>query len=118
MSDVLNPVDIERSIREIANRIANSVKACSDRYRDFMRADLEYDHAFAVAYMAHEGPAHEKKYAAEIACKPQREVRDAADVLYRHAERLSRALDAELRAMQSVGASVRSMYATAGRGES
>ena len=118
MSDVLNPVQVEQSIREIANRIAGSVKVCSDRYREFMRADLEYDHAFAVAYMAHEGPAHEKKYAAEIATRSERELRDAADVLYRHAERLSRALSDELRAMQSVGASVRGMYSVAGRGES
>lgn len=117
MDEVLNPVEVEARIREISNRIARSVQVCSDRYRDFMRADLEYDHAFAVAYMAHEGPAHEKKYGAEIATKDQREARDIADTAYRHADRLAKALESELRAMQSVGASVRAMYAVAGRGE-
>lgn len=115
---VLTPDQVEQRIGEISNRIANSVKECSDRYRDFMRADLEYDHAYALAYMAHPGPAHEKKYAAEVATRNLRESRDIADVAYRHVERLARALDAELRATQSIGASIRSMYTVAGRGES
>lgn len=117
MNEVLNPVEIEQAIRDIANRIADSVQVCSDRYREFMKADLDYDRAFAHAYMGHAGPAHEKKYAAEIATYDERTSRDIADVAYRHAERLSRALDSELRAYQSVGASIRQMYSVAGRGE-
>ena len=49
---------------------------------------------------------------------PAREERDIADAAYKHADRLSKALDSELRAFQSLGASVRQMYANAGRGES
>lgn len=117
MNDVLNPVEIEQAIREVASRIANSVQVCSDRYREFMKADLDYDRAFAHAYMGHDGPAHEKRYAAELATYDERTARDIADAAYRHAERLSKALDSELRAYQSVGASIRSMYQVAGRGE-
>ena len=117
MDEVLNPVEVEARIREISNRIARSVQVCSDRYRDFMRADLEYDHAFAVAYMAHEGPAHEKKYGAEIATKDQREARDIADTAYRHADRLPQAPEAELRGRQAAKASLRNTYAVSGVGE-
>ena len=115
--DVLNPVDIEQRIRDIANRIANSVAICSDRYGLFLKADLAYDQAYAKAYLFHDGPQTEKRYAAEVATAKEREERDLADVTYRHADRLAKALEAELRAFQSVGASVRAMYNVAGRGE-
>lgn len=112
-----NPVQVESRIREIANRIANSVTVCSNAYREFMRADLDYDRAYAQAYLNHDGPQTEKKYAAELATYDERSARDVADVAYRHADRLARALEAELRAMQSIGASIRMQYGVAGRGE-
>lgn len=116
MNEPLNPVQIEQNIRQVSNRIAEGVKVCSARYKDFLDADREYDLAFARAYMAHEGPAHEKKYTAEIETIDLRRARDDADGLYRHADRKARSLNEELRAWQSVGASVRMMYATAGVG--
>lgn len=113
----LNPVQVESRIREIADGISDLVRECSDRYRDFLTADHAYDLAFARAYMAYQGPAHAKKYAAEIKTEQEREYRDTADVAYRYADRRARALQEELRAYQSVGASVRAMYSVAGRGE-
>lgn len=118
MAEVLNPVDVENSIRGVSNRIGKGVQVCDERYRTFLQADHTLDLAYARAYMAHEGPAHEKKYAAELATEQERAARDVADAAYRYADRQAKALDLELRAMQSVGASVRAMYATAGRGES
>ncbi|MFC9768357.1 hypothetical protein [Rhodococcus jostii] len=112
-----NPVQIEQAIRECANRITKGVTVCANAYSAFLGADHEYDQAFAHAYLAHEGPAHEKKYAAELATPEQRHNRDLADAAYRYADRQARALEAELRAWQSVGASVRQMYAVAGRGD-
>ncbi|MFT4288139.1 hypothetical protein [Nocardioides sp.] len=117
MTDVLNPVDIERHIRGISDRIARGVPIVSKSYADYLRLDGEYDRAFARAYMAHDGPAHEKKYAAELATENERNARDLADVAHRHAKDQADALREELRAYQSVGASVRAMYAVAGRGE-
>ena len=117
MSDVLNPVQIEQSIRDVAARMAQGVKVCSERYGLFLETDHAHDLAYARAYMAHDGPAHEKKYAATLATEVERSARDAADVAYRHADRTARALESELRALQSVGASVRAMYSVAGRGE-
>lgn len=115
--DVLNPVNVEQRIRDISARIANSASVCNDRYVTFLAADRNYDQAFAGAYMAHPGPAHEKKYAAELATAQERELRDVADAAYKYADRLAKALESELRAYQSIGASVRAMYGVAGRGE-
>lgn len=117
MADVLNPVDVEAAIRTVSERISNSVKVCSQRYTAWKQADQAYDKAYAIAYMAHQGPAHEKKYAAELATEDERTARDSADAAYRYADRQSKALQDELRAYQSIGASVRGMYQVAGRGE-
>jgi hypothetical protein len=115
--DILNPVTVEQAIRAISNRIANSVKVCSERYEAFATAEHTYDVAYARAYLKAEGPAFTKKYTAELATETERSTLIVADVAYRHADRLAKALTEELRAMQSVGASVRMMYAVAGRGE-
>lgn len=117
MTDFASPAQVEEAIREVSNRIAKSVQICSDRYAAFLEADRNYDRAYAMAYMQHSGPAHEKRYAAEIATGAERELKDAADVMYKHADRLAKALDLELRAMQSIGASLRAQYQVAGRGE-
>jgi hypothetical protein len=116
-AEVWNPAQIEERIRDVSSRIANGVSVCDKRYRAFLDTDRALDAAFARAYMSHAGPAHEKKYAAELATQTERTARDEADALHRYADRQARALESELRALQSVGASIRAMYATAGRGE-
>lgn len=118
MTEVFNPAQVEEHIRTTSEHIARGVRICDDAYRRFLAADRAYDAAFAAAYMAYDGPAHAKKYAAELATRPERETRDEADATYRYADRRARALQDELRAWQSVGASVRAMYGVAGRGES
>lgn len=117
MSAPWSPVQVETQIRELANRIGDSVPVCRDKYREYLTADRVYEQAFARAYLAHDGPAHEKRYAAELATAFEREARDVADVAYRYADRLAKALESELRAYQSVGASIREAYRVAGTGE-
>lgn len=117
MTAVLNPVDVEAAIRAVSDRIAKGVSVCDQRYRAYLDAERAYDAAFAKAYMGHDGPAHERKYAAELTTQGEREAKDVADASYRYADRQAKALQDELRALQSVGASIRAMYATAGVGE-
>lgn len=117
MTEMANPVTVEAHIRECANRIGEGVKICDERYVKYLTADHAYDVAYAHAYMNHQGPAHEKKFAAELATRQERATRDAADAAYRYADRRSRAFQEELRAWQSVGASVRAMWNVAGTGE-
>lgn len=112
-----NPVAIEQAIRVCSDRIARGVTICDERYRAFLDADHAYDVAYAGAYLDAKGPAHAKKYEAELATMAERKARDVADAAYKYADRKSRALQDELRALQSVGASMRSMFAVAGVGE-
>lgn len=109
-----NPVEVENSIRSVSNQISENVSEVDRCYRAFQKAEHTYDLAFARAYMGHRGPAHEKRYAAELATEQERADRDVKEAAYKYADRRSRALDAELRSWQSVGASVRSMYSVAG----
>lgn len=110
MSDVLNPVDIEAAIQKCAQRIHKGVSVVTNAEAKAREAQHVLDVAVAQAYMAHEGPAHEKKYAAVLATRREREAADAAELAFKHAERQAKALEAELRAWQSVGASIRAMY--------
>lgn len=117
-SDPIGPEQVEKLIRHVADRISRSVRVCSDRYAEFLKADHVYDLAYANAFLAYQGPAHSKRYYADIACEGERDARDVADVAYRYADRTAKALENELRALQSVGASIREQYRVAGRGES
>lgn len=117
MTTELNPVSIENAIRECANRIARSVTVCDERYRAYQAAERDFIGAFAHARTTSTGPQEEKRYKAELATMDERQVRDVAEAAYKYADRLAKALESELRALQSVGASVRQMYGVAGRGE-
>jgi hypothetical protein len=110
VSDVLNPADLEAKIQEISRRIHDGVRVVTNAERDAREKRRVYDHAYAQAYMQHTGPAHEKRYAAEVETTEKRGVAEDAEVVFRHAERTARALENELRATQSIGASVRAMY--------
>jgi hypothetical protein len=117
--DVLNPVDIETRIRQLADGIARGVKVCTDAYERYLLADREHDRARARAFLLADGSMDVRKYKAELAPEvvTTRDALDVADAAYRYADRNAKALESELRAYQSVGASVRQMYAVAGRGE-
>lgn len=117
MNDPLNPVEVEAWIRDLSDRISKSVKVCSDRYKDFLTADRDYDRAVAVAMVDYEGPQWKSKAQAEIDTHELRKAKDTADASYRYADRQAKALVEQLRASQSIGASIRQMYGVAGRGE-
>ena len=117
MTDIHSPVMVEQKILEISNRIAKSAGSCNERYIAFLDADRDYDRAYAKAFLAHQGPQTEKRYAAEDATYTSREARDAADAAYRYADRLSKALQAELMAMQSINRSLVAQFGVAGIGE-
>jgi hypothetical protein len=112
VNDVLNPADLEAKIQEISRHIHRGVQVVTDAEREARERRRLYDLAYARAYMNHEGPAHERKYAAEAATTDARQAAEVAEVAFRHAERTARALENELRATQSIGASVRAMYAS------
>lgn len=113
-----NPVMVEQAIYRAAQRIAKGVMAADKAYRDFLKADHDYDMAFAKAYLRNgHHPAHERKYLATIQCADERDRRDVADAAYRLMANNQRAIQGELDALRSIGTSVRQAYAAAGTGE-
>jgi hypothetical protein len=87
-----------------------------ERHRAKLSADRLYDYAYAVAYIAHEGPQTEKKYAAEKVTQQERIGKDVAEVAYPHALRQMKALEGKLSAFQTIAKSVNQMYGTSGSG--
>ncbi|RAV17541.1 hypothetical protein DQP57_00510 [Mycobacterium colombiense] len=116
MSD-WNPATVEAAIHECSQRIANGVMKADAAYRKFLDSDHAYDLAFARAYLDADGPAHAKKYMAEIATEAERKARNVADAAYKLMDRNMKAIQSELDALRSIGTSVRQAYAVAGRGE-
>jgi hypothetical protein len=110
----LNPVEIEQAIRRLANESAKAVRVVSGALQKYRDAERDYDRAFAVAYMGHQGPAHEKKYAAEIETSAAREQRDIAEVAWRYAERTAASLERQLSAYQTINRTVAQVYSAAG----
>lgn len=115
MSEVLNPVDVEQKIVELSERITKGVLVVTTAERESRKAKRDFDLAYAYAYKEAEGPVHLRKYEADILTMPQRENADTMEITFRHAERQARALEKELLAWQSIGASIRAMYGVAGR---
>lgn len=111
MTEVLNPADIEAKIQEIARRIHEGVKVVTAAEKEAREKRRLYDLAFAQACLDYDGAAYAKKWAAEVATTDARAEAETAELAFRYAERTARALEKELTATQSVGASVRSMYA-------
>lgn len=113
--EVLNPVAIETRIRQVSDDIAAGVKVVTARYDAYLRADHAYDLAVAAIQDGWEGAAWKCEAAVTLGTVAERKARDRAEVVYKYADRRAKALESELRAYQSVGASVREMYRTAGR---
>ena len=110
MTEVLNPVDAERKIQELSDRIAKGVGVVSAAEREARARKRDFDLAYAHAYKKAEGPVHERRYTADILSMPQREEADNAEIAFKHAERTARALEKELVAWQSINSNIRAMY--------
>ena len=114
---VHNPVDIERRIEETTNRIAKGVTIVTASEKEARAKRRAFDLAYAHAYKAAEGPAHERRYTADIVAMPHREEADNAEIAFKHAERTAKALEKELFAWQSINSNIRAMYNAAGVGQ-
>lgn len=114
MNEPINPVAVENSIRSLVEEIARAIPVISNAEAKARAASRANDLAYARAYLAHRGPAHEKRYAAALNTEAERTAFDVADLAYRDAERGQKAREAQLRGWQSLGASVREMYSVGG----
>lgn len=107
---VLNPVDAEKKIAELSDRIAKGVGVVTAAERESRAAKRDFDLAYAYAYKKAEGPAHLRRYEADIDTMGKRETADIAEISFKHAERTAKALEKELLAWQSINSNIRAMY--------
>lgn len=115
--EVWSPVAIEQRLAELDHAITAGVDELATAYEKFATLKNELEKATARAYLAYKGPAHEKKYAAIVATEALRDQLTVADIAYHYAKTRSEALtNGNLKAIQSMSASIRSQYEIAGRG--
>ena len=113
----LNPVEIEAQLRKLTTRISKGIGVYAKAYGAFLDADRAFAAAYARAYLEAEGPVKDREMRAKADTLTEREARDVQELAYKHADKLLKALELELRTLQSIGASVRAAYQVAGRGE-
>lgn len=111
MSDVLNPVDLEKQIIDIKNRCHQGVKLFTEKHGVMLEAETEWEHARSQAFLQHNGPQTEKRHAAEVAAYELRKRLDLARVEYEYVKRKLEVYIAELAALQNLNRGVRAMYA-------
>lgn len=113
---------VEQSIYRAAKRIASGVMKADKAYREFLRADHDFDIAEAKKYLSDElqtKPVHERKYRVILDEDVQaaRDKRDVADATSKLMDKNMKAIQSELEAYRSIGVGVRQAYASAGVGE-
>ena len=113
-TEVLNPVDAERKIQELSDRISKGVGIVTAAERESRAKKRAFDLAYAYSYKSAEGSIKEREYTADIQTMPHREEADNAEIAFKHAERTAKALEKELQAWQSINSNIRAMYGAAG----
>lgn len=113
----LNPVSVEQMLRETIERISRGIGVVSKRHRERDAAKREFDRAYAVEFLDASGSVEERKQKALLATLGERESFELADEVHREADKLLRALDSELSALQTISAMIRDAYRSAGVGE-
>lgn len=106
----LNPVQIERRILASANTLAQTIQEMDRNLRVFQEAQRVLDRARAKAFLGSTGSIPERNAQVELATVSERDKKDVAEAAWQYARNRSRALHAELDALRSVGASVRTAY--------
>lgn len=116
-TELWSPVAIERRLADIDHAISVGVDALADAYDRYADLKNRVEIETARAYMSYSGPAHAKKYAAILATEQLRYELAIADGAYHRSKWKNEGFSEQLKAVQSIGASVRAQYGVAGRGE-
>jgi hypothetical protein len=106
----LTPVQIEQRILASANTLARTIDEMDRTLRESQTAQRELDRARARAFLGAAGSIPERNAQVELATIQERDRSDVADAAWQYARNRSKALHAELDALRSVGASVRTAY--------
>jgi SOS response regulatory protein OraA/RecX len=101
MARKMSPAEIEEAIAASGDLLEDSVDVIDELQEAFLLADAELDRAFARAYLNHQGPQQEKRYAAELATEKERTARDQAFLIFKYAERKANAVDRRISGLQT-----------------
>ena len=115
----LSPVEVERQIREVTERLENGVEVVKARHRHFKESERLLKLKKASSYIQHRGSGMSIKDAdaqTVIDTDPARAERDQAQVEYIYARDLLHQLQNRLSALQTQAAGLRAAYPMAGRG--
>lgn len=115
----LTPEEIERQIRDVADRLERGADVIRDRNLTLRESDRILKREKAERYMLHRSNGLSIKDAecqTVLDTDPARHERDLAQVAYDYARDLYRSYEARLRALQTQSASLRAAYPMAGRG--
>ena len=113
---VRNPAQVEDLIEDTKDRIAEAVLIVDEAEAAMKAARRAYDHEFARAMLASDGPEYLRKAEATEVAMAEKVAADEAEIAFHHAQREAGSLEKELFAWQSILNSVRSMWnATGGR---
>lgn len=115
----LSPVEVERQIREVTERLEMGVEVIRDRYAAFKEAERQLKYEKAMVYSGHRSSGMSIRDAdakTTIDTDPARQERDEAEVKYQYARDLARQLENKLRGLQTQAAGLRAAYPMAGRG--
>jgi hypothetical protein len=108
--EVINPVDLERAISEVTDRIAKGVKVITGAERKASALRRDYDLARALAYVGAEGSIKDKEAASVIETIGERRAAEDAEAEYKHALRTAAACEKQLSGLQAQAKLVGSMY--------
>ena len=115
----LNPVEVERQIREVTERLENGVEVVKARHRNLKESERLLKREKALVYIQHRQSGMSIKDAdarTVVDTDPARAERDSAEVEYWYARDLLRQLQNKLSALQTQAAGLRAAYPMAGRG--
>lgn len=115
-AELLTPVDLEQKILDLKQRTDSAIDNLEKVHGDYLSADRDYDQAKAFAFLRADGNIEVRKAQTELDTADERKNRDVAEVAYRYAQRRLRAMEDELSGLQTISASLRVAYQTAGRG--
>jgi hypothetical protein len=98
----VNPAEIGEEMRRHSKQLDKGVAALREQAHEYAESENEYRLAHARAYLAHEGPAHERKAAADLATGEERYRAHLADGMKVAALEAVRSRRAQLSALQSM----------------
>lgn len=99
----------------VADKLEEAVDICDAAFIAYLDADADLDAAFGHAFLQHQGPQTEKRWAAEVATAAIRKQRNIAYAASKRADRNARALESRLTSLQTTSKSVNSAYNAGGR---